>query len=108
MPDVVSVKKPASVTAWKGATSISTAQLPHEPSSRRARRPVDANDPPGAVVGRKLDTAVARQSPSGLGSHHSTALDLGPAVVRAKRLCIHVYDNCCAIGVGILSDPMRR
>jgi hypothetical protein len=108
MPDVVSVKEPASVTTWKGATSISTAQLPHEPRRRRARRPGDAQRPPAAVVERKLDTAVACQSSSGLGPHHASALDLSPAVVRAKRLCINVYDDSCTIGVGILSDPMRR
>jgi hypothetical protein len=60
MPDVVGVKKPVSVTAWKSATSISTAQLPHEPRRRCARRPANADRPSAAVVERELDTAVAR------------------------------------------------
>ena len=108
MPDVVCVKKPASIAARERASSISSAKLAHQPRRRRARRPVDADGPPAAVVEHKLDTAVARQSPSSLGPHHASALDLASAVVSAKRLCINMYDDCCAIGVSVLSDPMRR
>lgn len=108
MPDVVRVKEPASIAARERAPSISSAELAHQPRRRRARRPFDSDGPPAADVERKLDTAVACQSSSGLGPHHASALDLGAAVVRAKRLYINVYDHSCTIGVGILSDPMRR
>jgi len=39
---------------------------------------------------------------------YSSALNLASAMVGTKRLGINMYNDCCAIGVGVLSDPMRR